>query len=123
MYVCNTNEGAWPHSATGLNVVHREGALLSLGHAFTPAVVLTTHQVDDVALVERQVIGLGRLVAVQRHHWTQTGSTAVKNRFVWVQDSRRTRTFLQVVRGGVGVIVHWGRKWGHEVIKAPNIFQ
>lgn len=77
----------------------REEALLAIEESLTPAVVMATCQVDDVTLSEGQVIGLRRLVAVQRHH------------------------FLQVIWRGVGVVVHWWREGGHDVIKATLIVQ
>lgn len=118
-------KGAWLHLATRLYEVRREAAPLSSGDAFAPAVVLATRQVDDVPLVEGQVVGLRGLVAVQRHHWTQTGSTVVNNSLLPVVLPRRRRscTFLQVPWGGVGVVVHRRRKWWHDVTKAPIVFQ
>lgn len=66
--------------ATGLDVVFGEEASAAVEDPLTPAVVMAMHQVDDVTLSERQVVGFGGLVVVQRHHWTHRRSAVT----VWV---------------------------------------
>lgn len=64
--------------ATGLDVVFGEEASAAVEDPLTPAVVMAMRQVDDVTLSERQVVGFGGLVAVQRHHWTHRRSAVTE---------------------------------------------
>lgn len=94
-----TGRGQGFNLAKRLYVALWEETLVSVEESLTPAVVMVMCQVYDVTLSERQVIGFRGLVAVQHHH------------------------FVQVVGGGIGVIIYWwGERW-HDVIKATLIIQ